>query len=127
DPYLDLFDPHGDSPGDRSRGAPPAALPALENWMRRHFKPLVITLVIAAASILTVTRHGRPGFGQSAATPGGDHRYDLSSLRVFDSALKHVVDSYVDPGRVDPKAMLLAALDNVQKQVAEVLVEPRPI
>src|SRR5262249_11652147 len=41
------------------------------------------------------------------------------------NTLMRVNDSYVDPTRVDPKQMLLFALDQVQKSVAEVLVEPR--
>ena len=126
---MDLFDSFGHpDPDPPAGGRKGPALPALENWMRKNFKPLVIAFVIAAASILTVTHRGPHGVGLGAvepsrAAPGGG--YDLASLRVFDTTLRHINDSYVDPSRVDPKAMLLSALDTVQKQVAEVLVEPR--
>ena len=48
------------------------------------------------------------------------------ALRVFNNTLMRINDNYVDPTRVDPKQMLLAALDQVQQRVAEVLVEPHP-
>lgn len=118
---MDLFDPFGPPPPDGER------LPALEQWMRRHFKPLVLVAVVAAASILTVTRHGtRHRLDAGEPTQAAPDASQGSALRIFDSSLKHIAESYVDPTRIDPKAMLLAALDNVQKEVAEVLVEPHP-
>jgi carboxyl-terminal processing protease len=52
--------------------------------------------------------------------------YRLSSLSVFSNVAIHVKDNYVDPERIGPKEMLLAALEGVERQVAEVLVEQRP-
>lgn len=49
--------------------------------------------------------------------------YDLAALRIFNRVVIQLKDSYVDPKRIDPKLMLVAALDAVEKQVAEVLVE----
>src|SRR6185312_6642850 len=51
--------------------------------------------------------------------------YDLAALRIFNNTLMRVNDAYVDPTRVDPKEMLKMALDQVQKSVAEVIVEPK--
>jgi len=48
--------------------------------------------------------------------------YDLTQLRVVNDVLKNVRERYVDPRRVKPKEMLLSALDNVQKDVAQVIV-----
>jgi carboxyl-terminal processing protease len=137
---LDLFDPFGppeNSPVDNRRtdGSEPGG-PAMEPWMKRHFKSLVMVAVLAIASILTVTHRGATGgagglgidavesLRAAPATSGEKRPYDLASLHIFDSALKRINDSYVDPTRIDPKQMLLSSLDNVQKQVAEVLVEP---
>jgi carboxyl-terminal processing protease len=102
--------------------------------MKRYFKPLLVMAALAIALILTFTRRGGPGgsvaIGIGAGEPSSaaqrdDKRpYDLQALRIFNGTLMHVNDSYVDPTRVDPKQMLLGALDQVQKQVAEVLVEP---
>src|SRR3954454_11486866 len=101
--------------------------------MTRYFKPIVVGIALTIALFLTYTRrngpHGmsRVGLEPAHAAQKDDKRpYDLTALRVFNNTLMRVNDSYVDPTRVDPKQMLLAALDQVQKSVAEVLVEPHP-
>jgi carboxyl-terminal processing protease len=52
-----------------------------------------------------------------------DANYPLDKLPVFSRAVHYVHENYVDPSRVDPKAMLVAALDMVEKTVAEVMVD----
>jgi carboxyl-terminal processing protease len=52
-----------------------------------------------------------------------DPDYRLSSLRVFNRVVLLVKEQYVEPQRIRPKEMLLAALDSVEKSVPEVLVE----
>ena len=49
--------------------------------------------------------------------------YDLAALKIFNRVVIQLKDSYVDPKRVNPKLMLVAALDAVEKTVAEVMVE----
>lgn len=103
-----------------------------EHWMKRHFKALLVAVAAVMALVLTIYRHdpGHLGLtvGKSSRAATVDARpYDLSALRIFNSTLMHINDSYVDPTRVDPREMLLAALDQVQKSVAEVMVElPTP-
>jgi carboxyl-terminal processing protease len=101
--------------------------------MRRYFKPLIVLFSLVMALCLTIKRsgpHGRVDVGAGeplrAAQKDDKRPYDLAALRIFNNTLMRVNDSYVDPTRVDPKQMLLAALDQVQKSVAEVLVEPHP-
>jgi carboxyl-terminal processing protease len=48
--------------------------------------------------------------------------YDLTQLRVVNEVLKTIRDRYVDPKRVKPKEMLLSALNQVQQNVAQVIV-----
>jgi carboxyl-terminal processing protease len=98
--------------------------------MKRYFKPLIVGIALVLALLLTIRSHGPHGSvdlprPSSAAQKSGG-TYDLAALRIFNNTLMRVNDSYVDPTRVDPKQMLLAALDQVQKSVAEVLVEPHP-
>jgi carboxyl-terminal processing protease len=96
--------------------------------MNRYFKPLAVIVALSIALVLTVTRRGphgsMVGVEPTRAAQKDDKHYDLTALRIFNNTLMRVNDSYVDPTRVEPKEMLLAALDQVQKQVAEVLVEP---
>ena len=108
--------------------------PGPQPLLRRYFKPLLVFVSLVLAMCLTVRRsgpHGRVDVGAGeplrAAQNNNDKRpYDLAALRIFNNTLMRVNDSYVDPTRVDPKQMLLSSLDQVQKSVAEVLVEPHP-
>ncbi len=95
--------------------------------MKRYFKPILVMVALSIALVLTITRrHGIDVDPATAAQRDDKRPYDLAALRIFNSTLMRVNDAYVDPTRVDPKQMLLAALDQVQKSVAEVLVEPHP-
>ncbi|HEU0032388.1 MAG TPA: MXAN_5808 family serine peptidase [Kofleriaceae bacterium] len=97
---------------------------------------LNLALVVAAgalALVLTVIRQSPEGVfsidldtKQVRAAPGKPmvQRHDLSALKIFNMTLVRIKDRYVDPSRVDPKKMLYAALDQVQFNIPEVLVEP---
>lgn len=52
---------------------------------------------------------------------------DLSALRIFNRVILLVKENYVDPKRVHPKEMMLAALDYVQRTVPDVIVDSDPI
>ena len=49
--------------------------------------------------------------------------HDLSALRVLTKVILYVKDNYVDPKRVRPKEMMVAALEAVEKSVPEVMVD----
>ena len=100
---------------------------------------LNLALVVAAgvsALVLTVVRQTPNAIvpldlqmPEVRAAPGSKAqpmRHDLSALKIFNMTLVRIKDRYVDPARVDPKKMLFAALDSVQLNIAEVLVEPDP-
>ncbi|MFO0722224.1 MAG: MXAN_5808 family serine peptidase [Myxococcota bacterium] len=63
-----------------------------------------------------------PGF-LSAEGPAATENYRISALSVFSNVALHVKDNYVDPSRINPKEMLMASLAEIERQVAEVLVE----
>ncbi len=63
-----------------------------------------------------------PGF-LSTEGPSSSENYRISALSVFSNVALHVKDNYVDPSRISPKEMLLASLAEIERQVAEVLVE----
>ena len=101
-------------------------------------KLTLIAGAIATALILTITRPSPQGLvpfgvGQAEvrAAPGAvaskaaKGNYDLAALKVINWAMMKVRDSYVDPKRIDAKSMLIAALDSVQRNIAEVMVDVR--
>ncbi len=56
----------------------------------------------------------------AAATP--KEGYDLTQLVAVNETLKKIRSKYVDPSRVDPRQMFLSALNQVQREVAPVIV-----
>jgi carboxyl-terminal processing protease len=100
---------------------------------------LNLALVVAAgafALVLTVIRQSPEGVvsielntPEVRAAPGETQapRHDLSALKIFNMTLLRIKERYVDPARVDPRKMLYAALDSVQFNIPEVLVEPDPV
>jgi carboxyl-terminal processing protease len=60
-------------------------------------------------------------------TPGGKKGpYALSKAMVVQRTLELISDEYVDPKRVVPRDLLLSALNSVQRDVAQVLVQVEP-
>ncbi|MCU0697636.1 MAG: S41 family peptidase [Myxococcaceae bacterium] len=63
---------------------------------------------------------------EAAPGRGGDESkstHELSALRVLTKVILYVKDNYVDPKRVRPKEMMVAALEAVEKSVPEVMVD----
>ncbi|HEY4241033.1 MAG TPA: MXAN_5808 family serine peptidase [Kofleriaceae bacterium] len=101
--------------------------------MRSRLNLALVVVAGALALVLTVVRRTPEGVVQLEldtqevrAAPGEIQpvRHDLSALRIFNLTLLRIKEGYVDPSRVDPKKMLYAALDSVQLNIPEVLVEP---
>jgi carboxyl-terminal processing protease len=55
------------------------------------------------------------------ADDGGEYRLDR--LPILSRVVLQVKDQYVDPSRIDPKQMVVASLEMVEKTVAEVMVQ----
>ena len=101
--------------------------------MRSRLNLILVGIAGALSLVLTVIRQTPEGvvafdidIPVVRAAPGEppSQRHDLSALAIFNKTLLRIKDRYVDPARVDPKKMLYAALDSVQFNVPEVLVEP---
>ena len=107
--------------------------------MTRPFvmKLAILVGAVVTATILTVYRPSPQGLipfgvGQAEvrAAPGTPTtkvkgNYDLAALKVFNQTLVRIRDNYVDPTRKDMKGMLIGALESVQRNIAEVLVDVR--
>ncbi|MEC7520572.1 MAG: MXAN_5808 family serine peptidase [Myxococcota bacterium] len=93
------------------------------------WKPVLAVGAVAAAFALTFSWHERNGLdfnidGSARAQEVREQEaYDLTELRVMNRVILHVKNHYVEPERIEPRRMLLAGLNAVQRQVAPVLVE----
>ncbi|HLL03728.1 MAG TPA: MXAN_5808 family serine peptidase [Myxococcaceae bacterium] len=76
--------------------------------------PIPLTMGAAQAS---------QGWNGSATQKGEKAPHELAALRVFTKVVISVKENYVDPKRVKPKEMMVAALEYVEKSVPDVLVE----
>src|SRR5882724_2011490 len=117
-------------------GPPPDPTPSTsplapsESRMRRFGKILALTAACSAALVLTI-RHGGDGIRVGAESPlraatRGGGRYDLSRIPIFSKTLMLVSENYFDKNRFDPKRMLVGALDFVQRDVPEILIDRWP-
>ncbi len=92
------------------------------------------SLAIATGLALKFSRPGEflyrglYGGAQAAVTEPGKKKgpYPLSKAIVVQRTLELISDEYVDPKRVDPHNMLIAALNAVQRDIAQVLVSVEP-
>jgi carboxyl-terminal processing protease len=96
--------------------------------LERLGRAVVVLGVFALASYFAL-QFGTGGLwkGLEAAhavgAPGGAKvPYDLTQLTAVNETLKTIRDKYVDPGRVKPQQMFLSALNQVQKEVAQVII-----
>src|SRR5437868_13268236 len=104
-------------------------------FSRSWLNLLLVVVAGAMALVLTVFRQSPEGVTSIAfetsevraapSEPAAPH-HDLSALTIFNKTLVKIKERYVDPSRIDPKKMLYSALDSVQLNIAEVLVEPDP-
>ena len=73
-------------------------------------------------AVASMGAHGGSDAGDEGER-ASDKGYRLKSLPVLTKVVLAVQENYVDPRRVDPKAMLAGSLGAVEKTVAEVMVE----
>ena len=59
----------------------------------------------------------------SAKNDENDSTYDLSSLVILSRVLSYINNNYYEPSRIVPHDMLCAALDQMQRTVAELLIQ----
>ncbi len=96
--------------------------------LERIGRAVVVLGVFALASYFALT-FGTGGLWRGleaahAVTAPGEARapYDLTQLAAVNETLKTIRDKYVDPARVKPQQMFLSALNQVQKEVAQVII-----
>ncbi len=99
--------------------------------MRRFRKVLILAGACALALFLTIQHRGEDirlaaNSPLAATVRSSSAVYDLSQIPVFTKALYYVNNNYFDKTRLDPKRMLVGALDFLQRDVPEILVDRFP-
>lgn len=94
-------------------------------------KPAIVLAAVVAASALTLLGDGRTGLSlvvpasmaESGSEAGGlSDDYRAARLPVLNRVIMEVHERYIEPDRIDQRAMLLSGLDFIQRSVAEILV-----
>ena len=52
-----------------------------------------------------------------------DNDYDLTRMALLNRTVIHLKENYVDPKRIDETAMLVAALEAIQEEIDDVLID----
>ncbi len=94
--------------------------------MRKHARLALLAPAAIAASLLALSSDRGPlraREAHAAVDTQKDKNYDLANLDVFRKTIVQIKDNYVDPSRINPKEMFTAALEAVERQVAEMMVE----
>ncbi len=98
------------------------------SFLRGKGRYAVAAVALAIAFVLSIQLGERGvqfdlSHASVSAEEGGDESYNLSSLRIFNRALLQIKEKYVDPDRIDPGQMLFAALESVQNEIPEFVVD----
>ena len=94
--------------------------------MRKPARLVLLAPAAIVASLLALTSDRGPlqaREAQAAIDSQKDKNYDLANLEVFKKTVVQIKDNYVDPSRISPKEMFTSALEAVERQVAEVMIE----
>lgn len=99
--------------------------------MRRARKPAVLLGAGLLALVVTFYNRGEEISAGThapirAAVSGQAAAYDLSGLPIFTRTLFHVRESYFDKARLNPRRMLVGALDFLQRDVPEIIIDREP-
>src|SRR5712691_9503653 len=89
--------------------------------LRLAFLPVAVFLSLASIPSDRAPRALRTPDAVAAVEPKDG--YDLASLDIFRRSIVQIKDNYVDPSRINPKEMFTSALEAVERQVAEVMIE----
>jgi carboxyl-terminal processing protease len=97
----------------------------------RLFATLAATIALALGVTVRLVRaepDASPAVAYQGAVPvharadDASGEYRLDRLPILSRVILSVKDNYVDPSRIEPKKMVVAALESVEKTVAEVMI-----
>ncbi len=90
---------------------------------KRYRFPTACFAVVAVLTLFVDLGDRGPHFAPAAAKTDRAGTYDLAKARNLARVIGHIRAHYVDPTRVDPKEMAIAALNAVQQSVPEVMLD----
>ena len=94
---------------------------------RDHFRLTVSIISVVAVVLLfnffSFTERGHHFDGRKRVPSDLRATYSLSRLTILTKCVSYIRNHYVDPTRVDPRQMIVAALKAVESKVGEVLAE----
>lgn len=98
------------------------------NKIRPYWKPLLaLGAILLAFGLTQLWEQNGLDFNIDGSARAQEVRnreaYDLTELRVMNRVILHVKNHYVEPQRIQPRRMLMAGLNAVQREVAPVLVD----
>ncbi|MBT9560510.1 MAG: PDZ domain-containing protein [Myxococcales bacterium] len=97
-------------------------------WVRYGFSAACFTVAVVLLATIDYSDRGRyfdpVRTYASNVLPGAEGEHDLARLKILTRCLGYVRSNYVDPARTNAAEMLLAALDNVERTVPELLAVP---
>lgn len=104
----------------------PVVKPSRTRRLRSFSTPAVVIGSVALSLALTALgdRSAQAGRGDLREHARLQQEEDPTELRVLDWTLWNVSKYYVEPQRVDPPAMSMAALEALEANIPEVLVQP---
>lgn len=95
--------------------------------IKDHGRHIVASFALAIAFVLSVQFSDRGVEFDLRNTHSAPERrtdgYDLSALKILNRVLLQLKDNYVEPDRIEPNKMLVYALDEIQNNIPEVVVE----
>lgn len=98
--------------------------------MNTVVKSTLALIALIGAFYLSISyRYGDPGWRlefsakEAEARPEKGASYDLRQLAILNRAVVNIKENYVDPSRINERKMIGAAMQEVQRAIAELLVE----
>jgi carboxyl-terminal processing protease len=85
--------------------------------------PILVLLIIFISIYIEEQSEWNVDISSNKANAQHNLNYHLSELKTMDATIVHIEEQYVEPHRINRRKMVAAALEEVQKEVPEILVQ----
>lgn len=91
--------------------------------MKNLYIKRALLIILFLSLCLTAQAKNGHKWPFSPEAPAKKGAYNLSESRIFPETLSYVQNNYVEPERINPKDMFKGAIDDLQKNIPEILVK----